>query len=193
MSNELTKEELEQAVAVSYIHPNMYVYYNDYGNITSISNVKQTDAEYLEVPETKLVDFLSGKKDFSRYKIDYFKFNRENTKHEVDVDTSQNLIYIVPVVSDYSKDVTIVLNKQELSWSFVLSNNAKNTVSQYSLDKVYSFYVTKNKDPQFLLDSVHVTGTELLDNVSIPLTAGLANISLVISRHFKSYGLLINE
>ena len=100
MSNELTKEELEQALAVSYIHPNMYVYYNAYGNITSISNVKQTDMEHLEVPEVKLVDFLSGKKDFSRYKIDYFKFNRENTKHEVDVDTSQNLIYIVPVVSD---------------------------------------------------------------------------------------------
>jgi hypothetical protein len=193
MSNELTKEELEQALAVSYIHPNMYVYYNAYGNITSISNVKQTDMEHLEVPEVKLVDFLSGKKDFSRYKIDYFKFNRENTKHEVDVDTSQNLIYIVPLVDDYSKDVTIVLNKQKLSWSFVLSNDAKNTVSQYSLDKVYSFYVTKNKDPQFLLDSIHVTGTELLDNVSMSLTAGLTNISLVTSRHFKSYGLLINE
>jgi len=193
MSNELTKEELEQALAVSYIHPNMYVYYNAYGNITSISNVKHTDMEHLEVPEVKLVDFLSGKKDFSRYKIDYFKFNRENTKQEVDVDTSQNLIYIVPVVSDCSKDVTIVFNKQELFWSFILSDNAKNTVSQYSLDKVYSFYVTKNKDPQFLLDSIHVTGTELLDNVSIPLTAELTNISLVTSRHFKSYGLLINE
>lgn len=193
MSNELTKEELDQALAVSYIHPNMYVYYNDYGNITSISNVKQTDAEYLEVPEVKLIDFLSGKKDFSRYKIDYFKFNRENTKHEVDVDTSQNLIYMVPVVTDYSKDVTIVLNKQELSWSFVLSNNAKTTVSQYSLDKVYSFYVTKNKDPQFLLDSIHVTGTEMLNNVSIPSIVGLTTMSLVTSRHFKSYGLLINE
>jgi hypothetical protein len=193
MSNELTKEELDQALAVSYIHPNMYVYYNDYGNITSISNVKQTDAEFLEVPEVKLVDFLSGKKDFSRYKIDYFKFNRENTKQEVDIDTSQNLIYIVPVVSDYSKDVTIVFNKQELSWSFILSDNAKNTVSQYSLDKVYSFYVTKNKDPQFLLDSIHVTGIDLLNNMSIPSTAGLTTMSLVTSRHFKSYGLLINE
>ena len=171
----------------------MYVYYNDYGNITSISNVKQTDIEYLEVPETKLVDFLSGKKDFSRYKIDYFKFNRENTKSEIDVDTSQNLIYIIPLVSDYSKDITIVFNKQELSWSFVLSDNAKNIVSQYSLDKVYSFYVTKNKDPQFLLDSIHVTGTGLLDNVSMPVSAGLTSISLVTSRHFKSYGLLINE
>ena len=193
MTDELTKEELDQALAVSYIHPNMYVYYNDYGNITSISNVKQTDTEYLEVPEAKLIDFLSGKKDFSRYKIDYFKFNRENIKQEADIDTSQNLIYIVPLVDDYSKDVTIILNKQKLFWSFVLSNNAKNTVSQYSLDKVYSFYVTKNKDPQFLLDSMHVTGTELLDNISIPLTTGLTNISLVTSRHFKSYGLLINE
>jgi hypothetical protein len=193
MSNELTKEELDQALAVSYIHPNMYVYYNAYGNITSISNVKQIDAEHLEVPETKLVDFLSGKKDFSRYKIDYFKFNRENIKQEADIDTSQNLIYIIPVVNDYSKDVTIVLNKRELSWSFVLSNNAKTTVSQYSLDKVYSFYVTKNKDPQFLLDSIHVTGTELLNDISVPLTERLTNVSLVTSRHFKSYGLLINE
>jgi hypothetical protein len=193
MTDELTKEELDQALAVSYIHPNMYVYYNDYGNITSISNVKQTDTEYLEVPEAKLIDFLSGKKDFSRYKIDYFKFNRENIKQEADIDTSQNLIYIVPLVDDYSKDVTIILNKQKLFWSFVLSNNAKNTVSQYSLDKVYSFYVTKNKDPQFLLDSIHVTGTELLNDISIPLTEGLTNVSLVTSRHFKSYGLLINE
>jgi hypothetical protein len=71
----LTLAEIEQAKAVSNISSHMYVWHDADGTITGISNYTY-DGAYLEVAKTRLVDFLNGKKDYYRYKIDYFKFDQ---------------------------------------------------------------------------------------------------------------------
>ena len=193
MSNELTPIELEQARQLSYIHPNMYVYYNDYGNILSISNVKDSSKEYLEVPEEKLADFLSGKKDFGRYKIDYFKFNYENTlKDEPSIDTTNNLIYNIPLVhNDSIKDLLVIFDNTKKTWEFVLSDNGVKTVQQNAIDKIYSFFVTLNRDPHFLVETLQIAGSDLINGTVINCNHVPLVPSMTTMKQFNSYGLII--
>jgi hypothetical protein len=193
MSDELTLEQLEQVKQLSYIHPNMYVYYNDFGNILSISNVKESSKDYLEVPEEKLKDFLSGKKDFGRYKIDYFKFNYENSlADESSIDTSNSLIYTIPIVdSETLKDLTIIFDKTNKTWQFVLNNNGIQTVHQHSIDKVYSFFIVKDRDPHYLIETLQVTGHELIDSIVLKCNYVPKIPSITTMKQFNSYGLVI--
>lgn len=193
MSDELTLEQLADIKQLSYIHPNMYVYYNDFGNILSISNVKDSAKNYIEVPEEKLLDFLLGKKDYSRYKIDYFKFSySDNLKDEISVDVSNNLVYMIPVVTDQStKDLTVIFSKQDKTWQFNLNNTGKETVYQNPLDKVYSFFLVKDRDPHFLIETLQVTGSELINGVNIQCNYLPKIPSLSTMKQFNSYGLII--
>jgi hypothetical protein len=81
--DELTSEQLAKAQAVSIMPTCMFVYHDESGNITAISNEKNDSLLYVEVLESKVIDFISGAKDFSKYKIDYFTFNKEDHKEEV--------------------------------------------------------------------------------------------------------------
>jgi len=193
MSDELTLEQLEQVKQLSYIHPNMYVYYNDFGNILSISNVKDSAKDYLEVSEEKLKDFLLGKKDFGRYKIDYFKFNYENNlKDESSIDIANNLLYTIPLVgSEMLKDLTIIFDKTNKTWQFVLNDAGIQTVHQYSIDKIYSFFLVKDRDPHYLIETLQVTGNDLVNSIVLACNYTPKIPSVTTMKQFNSYGILV--
>ena len=90
--DELTPEQLANAQTVSIMPTCMFVYHDELGNITAISNEKNDSLLYVEVPESKVVDFISGAKDFSKYRIDYFTFNKEDYKEKPLIDIPTNLI-----------------------------------------------------------------------------------------------------
>jgi hypothetical protein len=194
--DELTPEQLEQALAVSIMPTCMFVYYNESGNVTAISNEKNDSLLYVEVLESKVADFLSGAKDFSKYKIDYFTFNTEDYKIEPLVEIPTNLIYIIPQCKKEDiKDIIVFHDKENNCWSFTLNKSGIETVKKHNLYKPYRFYIIKDNNPQFILSTIELTGADLLENPSIAFKSKFENhvktVGVATMKDFSSYGLLV--
>ena len=194
--DKLTPEQLEKALAVSVMPTCMFVYYNESGNVTAISNEKNDLLLYAEVPESKVVDFISGARDFSKYKIDYFTFNKDNHKEESLVDIPTNVIYLVPFSKkEDDKNITIIHNKETKTWSFILDELGIDIVKTHNLYKPYRFYIIKDNNPQFLLSTIELTGEELLESPSVAFKSKFENqvktVGVATMKEFNSYGLLV--
>jgi hypothetical protein len=194
--DELTSEQLAKARAVSIMPTCMFVYHDESGNITAISNEKNDSLLYVEVLESKVIDFISGAKDFSKYKIDYFTFNKEDHKEEPLIEIPINLIYIVPFSKkEDEKDITIVHDKEAKTWSFVLNEDGIDIVKKQNCFKPYRFYIIKDNNPQFLLSKIELTGEELLTNPLVPFKSKFENhintVGVATMKEFNSYGLLV--
>jgi hypothetical protein len=194
--DELTPEQLEQALAVSRMSTDMFVYYDESGNVTGISNEKNESLMYAKVDESKVTEFLSGAKDFSKYKIDYFTFNKDEFKSLPLVEIPTNLIYIVPFIKkEDTTDIVITHDKENKRWSFNLSQLGIEVVKQQNLFKPYRFYIIKDSNPQFLLSTIELTGAELLEIPSVGFKSKFENhvktVGVATMKEFNSYGLLV--
>ena len=194
--DELTPEQLAQALAVSIMPTCMFVYYDELGNVTAISNEKNDSLLYAEVPESKVVDFISGARDFSKYKIDYFTFNKDDHKVVSLVDIPTNVIYLVPFSKkEDDKNITIIHNKETKTWSFILDELGIDIVKTHNLYKLYRFYIIKDNNPQFLLSTIELTGEELLESPSVAFKSKFENqvktVGVATMKEFNSYGLLV--
>ena len=194
--DDLTPEQLAKARAVSIMPTCMFVYHDESGNITSISNEKNDSLLYVEVLESKVIDFISGAKDFSKYKIDYFTFNKEDHKEEPLIDIPINLIYMVPFSKkEDEKDITIIHDKEAKTWKFVLNEDGIDIVKKQNCFKPYRFYIVKDNNPQFLLSKIELTGEELLTNPSVAFKSKFENhistVGVATMKEFNSYGLLV--
>ena len=194
--DELTPEQLKQALAVSIMPTCMFVYYDELGNVTAISNEKNDSLLYAEVLESKVIDFVSGAKDFSKYKIDYFTFNKDDHKEKPLIDIPTNLIHIIPFSKkEDEKDITIVHNKETKTWSFILNESGINVVKNQNRFKPYRFYIIKDNNPQFLLSTIELTGEELLESPSVAFKSKFENhvktVGVATMKEFSSYGLLV--
>jgi hypothetical protein len=194
--DELTPEQLEQALAVSIMPTCMFVYYDELGNVTAISNEKNDSLLYAEVPESKVIDFVSGVRDFSKYKIDYFTFNKDDYKDEALIDIPTNLIYIIPFSKkEDDRDITIVHNKETKTWSFILNDAGIEIVKKQNSNKPYRFYIVKDNNPQFLLSTIELTGEQLLESPSVAFKSKfekhVKTVGVATMKEFNSYGLLV--
>ena len=194
--DELTVEQLQQALAVSIMPTCMFVYYDESGIVTSISNEKHDDLLYAEVPESKVVDFLSGAKDFSKYKIDYFTFNKDDYKSESLIDIPTDLIYVIPQSNkDDFKDIVVTHDKENRLWHFALSESGIEIVKKHNLYKPYRFYIIKDNNPQFLLSTIELTGAALLEKPTVSFKSKFENhvktVGVATMKEFNSYGLLL--
>jgi hypothetical protein len=194
--DELTPEQLEQALAVSIMPTCMFVYYDELGNVTAISNEKNDSLLYAEVLESKVIDFVSGAKDFSKYKIDYFTFNKDDYKEKPLIDIPTNLIYIVPFVKKEDIiDIVITHSKENKTWSFNLSQSGIEVVKQQNRFKPYRFYIIKDNNPQFLLSTIELTGEQLLESPTVAFKSKFENhvktVGIATMKEFNSYGLLV--
>lgn len=194
--DELTVEQLQQALAVSIMPTCMFVYYDESGIVTSISNEKHDDLLYAEVPESKVVDFLSGAKDFSKYKIDYFTFNKDDYKSESLIDIPTDLIYVIPQSNkDDFKDIVVTHDKENKLWHFALSDSGIEIVKKHNLYKPYRFYIIKDSNPQFLLSTIELTGATLLESPTVAFKSKFENhiktVGVATMKEFNSYGLLV--
>jgi Uri superfamily endonuclease len=193
--DKLTLEEIQQANGVSNISSHMYVWHDADGTITGISNYAY-DGAYLEVAKTRLVDFLNGKKDYYRYKIDYFKFDQALQTKDKTVEIASALIYELPHVESIGLvDCTIVHNSSLQHWEFVLTDYAKGMLLQINPSTIFEFYLTQLKDPHFLYGTVTIDAMQLLNENKVEFKSEIENnidsISISTYGYFKSYGLLV--
>jgi len=191
----LTLKEILEAESVSAIPSTMYVWHDDSGTITGISNLK-SDGLYLEVPKARLVDFLSGKKDYCRYNIEYFKFDTALQIKDETTKISSALIYEIPrVTEERQADCTIVHNKEQKCWEVLLTDAAKVELSKINPSTVFYFYLTAIKDPHYLYKVISVQTSDILDgkvlNFKSKFEIDIDAYNISTFGYFKSYGLLL--
>ena len=70
------EDETELRIPVFKAPPNIFfVYYDDEGNITDITNEKKVSGNFLEKSYKDVVEFLDGKKQLSNFQIKILKFS----------------------------------------------------------------------------------------------------------------------
>ena len=191
----LTLKEILEAESVSAIPSTMYVWYDDSGTITGISNLK-SDGPYLQVPKARLVDFLSGKKDYCRYNIEYFKFDTALQIKDETTKISSALIYEIPRVTELGHaDCTIIHNRELQHWELVLSDSAKALLSQINPNTIFEFHLTSVKDPHFLYKTILLKVPNMLAAKPLGFKSEIEQdinlFSISTFGYFKSYGLLV--
>ncbi len=188
----LTEEELKLAQAPYEVPKFAYIYYNNRNEITMISPIKYDNLDYLEVVFDRAKDFLSGKKDFARYDLEYFKSGLTIQKSE-EQKIRKSLIYEIPKVSSKNK-CDVVLVPLENSWQIILSPDAIDTLQRKNLNSSMKFFVTEKQKPSFLITTLEIKGLDLLSkktiNFSTEQEKNLDNISVYVYPEFDSYGLL---
>lgn len=189
MIEHLDSAELEKAQQVYVPNNTRFLYYNVDGFITSILNYKNESMPYLEVPFEKVKDFISGKKDYSRFKIDYFQL--PNISIDVDNEVQSFHLYFVPALTD--SNVQLKITHTDSSWKFETSLDGKAIINQRNSDYVYKFYVTKNNDMNLLIRIIEISSSDLLNGTQISfeseLEKNLSNVSIVVNKIFYSYGI----
>lgn len=193
--DKLTLEEIAQAKSLSVVSKTMYVWHDANGVITGISNYP-SDSGYLEVPKTRLRDFLSGKKDYSRYNIDYFKFDEALDIKDKIVGISNTLIYEIPRVDSLGLvDCTIIHNSELQHWELSLSDAAKALLTQINPNTVFEFHLTSVKDPHFLYKTIGLIASHMLEAKPLGFKSNIEKdidaFTISTFGYFKSYGLLV--
>lgn len=192
----LTEQELDFAMNGLPIAKTFYVCYRKDGTISAIANTKPKVEDYLEVPEKRVSDFLKGKKDYSRYRIEHFKQDKLPEKID-DLSVKNNLLYRVPTIDKVSDANVIVEHDVKNScWKIYLTTEGNNQLNSMNLESVFDFYITKHNDPHFLISSLKISGHDLESGVSLPFSEDsekdLNQVSVFVPKNFKSYGVLTN-
>jgi hypothetical protein len=173
--------------AVAYTH--MQVHYDDAGCVHLISNIKDPTKKNFGIELELVEDFLLGRKDFRKFKIDYF-FNLSKgivTSEEQTISNKEQALYIIPQTSEYNNELT--LEKTVDSWRVIVHKNAKDRLDILS---TVSFFVVKKDDPYYLYRYFSVDPKVLrIKPIEIPFAVDKEHgeISIATVQQFNSYGI----
>lgn len=159
-----------------------FVYYDDDGNITSITNEKKSSGEYIEADESEVQDFLNGSKDFTKFKISSLSSGTKQIKLASDNSILVYKDFYIVNKSKGDEQVIIECNTKDFCWNIKLNDKAQ------LLD--FSFYVCKKDNLNFLIREVKVPAKQTF---SIPFDSNLENkineLIVLTKQVHKSYGL----
>jgi hypothetical protein len=159
-----------------------FVYYDDDGNITAITNEKRPSGNFLETDESEILDFLNGSKDFTKFKITSLSSGTKQIKLATE---STSLIYkdfyIVGKAND-TEQVLIFHDVFNSCWNISLDSQAK------QVD--FSLYICKKENLNFLIREIKVPARK---NVLIPfdldIEKNISNLMILVKKIHQSYGI----
>lgn len=180
-----------------------YVYYdNKVGTIFSVTNERTDKYEYgLEVSFEDIEPFLTGAWNFNDYVVGHKKTPNNKVVRAIMPVVDQNYGFrnnVFEWIQPNTKNPEMVVewSYPTQSWIFSLSSDFKEHTKELFTTKLL-FFVTLTDDFDFLIRTIPIDATELLDNesVSIPFTSNLEldikQISISSKLAFKTYNLKI--
>jgi hypothetical protein len=157
-----------------------FVYYDEQGSITSITNEKRPTGDFLEVEEVEVLDFLNGSKDFTQFKITSLSSGSKQIK--LAQQTSQ-LIYkdfYTLATANGDEQVIVNHNSKKSSWDITVKDNAVE----------FNLYVCKKNNLNFLIRTIIVPAKNMC---SIPFEMqeenNINNLMVLTKKIYKSYGI----
>jgi hypothetical protein len=159
-----------------FISTDRFVYYDEFGEITLISNSNDEPGSYITVSLDKIVNFLTGKESTASYLVVYDTLIKKHVlklKHHADEKyfSVTEDIFKIKKLSDQIPDLTVTRDIKNKKWIFKIDNGLKSYLqSQKSTyNKKIHFSVTQNNDPHVLYRLIIVDFNDLVDNDTIEL------------------------
>lgn len=153
-----------------------YIYFDDDGNLLSVSNTNTEPGNFIQVEQQDIQNILTGKEQFWHYQVmfDTIKktyvlkhvFNDENINLDVNVD-----VHKITRNRVERPDLIVKQNIKQKKWQFCLDDAIKENFKSKNihLDKLLTFSVTKYNDPHQLEKFIKIRIGELLNSDSIDI------------------------
>jgi hypothetical protein len=175
------------------VYTSFFVHYDNEGTVYLISNVKNDTMNNYEIKVSLIPNFISGMKDCTNYKIEYF-YNINSglitdKEEQTDLIKTDYLLYEVPcaIINDWE----ILLEHDSTNHNWIL------TVSVQAMNKLeiinnVSIYVCKKDNPYYLITSHVINAKELIRNsIQLPFSSELENkfdqLTIYTTRQFREY------
>ena len=184
---------------VIYIPTDRFVYYDEQGEITTVSNTNDLDGNYIVLPLERVINFLTGTESTSSYLVVYDTLVKQHVlklKYYADENAFHvnNEIFEVEKKVEQKPDLTITQDIKNKMWRFKIDQGLKDYLT--SLSPAYSrkihFSVTRKNDPHELYHLIIVDFRELVENnIEIPFKyqseESKDNISVYTTKRFETY------
>jgi hypothetical protein len=182
---------------VIYIPNDRFVYYDESGEITSISNTNDDKGNYIILPLEKVMNFLTGKERTSSYAVVYDTLIKQyvlKLKYYADENAYHitNDIYRVELGSIEKSDLTIVQDIKNKKWIFEIDQGLKNYLKSITHSRKIHFSITRKNDPHDLYRLIIVDFSELIkSNLEVPFKyqteENTNDISVYTTKRFETY------
>lgn len=198
--------------------PNYHVYYNERdGSIVSISSKYKDniDYPYITTTDTIVRDLLSGNLDITKFIVAELVDGTKLVKREdlIHIQKAENYLSKVPKVKDtVGSDINIIVYQNPYLLEINVGKEAMYKLTGHRFRKVaiekkaeinrdnINLYIVKHNNPLYLVDTISIDLIDLVNNGYILYDIshlrnkiGLADISILTKRIFKTYGLKIKN
>jgi hypothetical protein len=183
-----------------YVPTERYVYYNDEGEILSISNTNETDGNYIVVELDKVINFLTGKESSSMYLVVYDTLIKQHVlklKYQADENAFRvnDDIYEVKKISKQNPDLTIIQDVKNKKWIFEVNDGLKAYLKSQKVNynRALYFSITRKNDPHDLYHLITLDFKKLIEqnSVEIPFKyqteESIDNLSVYTTKRFENY------
>jgi hypothetical protein len=194
----ITDEEIQKIVNSTESNGLYKIYFdNNTGDILSITNeVNPAYSHYIEVPSTDIEDFLSGKINYSTYKISYTSPTESKIVQKDAQNDDQRVLLQIPMLKSFVGALSIKNNINTKQWAFKLNEEEKSHIKKYKINSKLEFYVTFLKNASFLIRTIKIDTIDLAYNDTVYIDhvtsteQSLNKIKFYTKPFFKSYGLI---
>jgi hypothetical protein len=183
---------------IIYVKTKRYVYFDNDGEILSISNQNKTEGSYIETDIDQVINLITGKEVLSNYVVMFDPVTKQNVirhrfiEEELQFDIN-NQIYKVPTEKLARPDFTLQQDVKNKRWNFILDNllqeNLKKQTVRFS--SKLNFSITSKNDPHNLYQYFTIDLETLTENHSIPFVSeielDIGQISVYTTKRLETY------
>lgn len=178
------------------VYNKKYLHYDDHGNVFAISIAPSSVYKNFLIDLDLIPNFISNKKNFINYKIDYFLNVAEgliSDDDEVeDVLKNQVVLYEIPV-EESNNGFDVLVRHDGVSKKWIVETTADS--NKLGAIATIPLYVTIKNNYNFLVSSYHINPLVLAaDKVELEFLTeeeiNLDSVSVLTIKKFKKYGLI---
>ena len=183
-----------------YVPTDRYIYYDDQGEITSISNTNDLEGNYILLPLEKVINFLTGKESASSYIVIYDTLLKQNVlklKYQSDEMTFyvNDDIFKVPQELDGKPDLIITQDIKNKKWIFTVDQGLQSYLKSQvlSYNKKIHISITRKNDPHDLYHLIIFDFDKLINDriLEVPFRyqseESETDLSVYTSKRFETY------
>ncbi len=153
-----------------YVPTTRYVYFDDDGNLTAITNINTDPGNYVEAEFSNIENLITGKEHFFQYYVAFdtlsktyvlkHKFNEEEFTFDIN-----DQIHKIPRL-DTRSDVKIIQNIKDKKWTITLDEVIRHNFKSKKMifTKSLNFSFTRYNDPHQLEKFLIVDFNSLVEN-----------------------------
>ncbi len=162
----IPQELLDQALAISKTVNYYKVYFDkDNGELLAITNEdSQVYTSFIEVEYDVVKDFLTGKKNSTRYKVVFVDQTTPRIILKTEGDVSLISIEEAVAVSHWDSTFTIENYPLKQQWGFQLRPDQRVILRNHNLNTTFEVFIVDKSNSNYLYRSIKILLKDVLDN-----------------------------